>query len=46
MNVLVLLALICFLTCAIWSAITRAWPLALLAAGLTLLLLASAPLDL
>ncbi|MFF3443635.1 hypothetical protein [Streptosporangium sp. NPDC002721] len=47
MSVLVLLALICFLASAIWSAITRAWPLCLLAAGATVLLLAEAlPLDL
>ncbi|MER5420343.1 hypothetical protein [Streptosporangium roseum] len=47
MSVIVLLALICLLASAIWSAITRSWPLCLLAAGLTILLLGEAlPLDL
>jgi hypothetical protein len=40
MNVLVLLALIAFLAAAIWAAIQRAWPIALLAAGMCFLALA------
>jgi hypothetical protein len=39
MNILILLALIAFLASAIWSAIQRTWPLALLALGLVLLTL-------
>jgi hypothetical protein len=42
MSALVLLALVCFLASAIWSAITRSWPLCLLAAGFTVLLLSDA----
>jgi hypothetical protein len=38
---LVLLALVAFLAAAIWFAITRAWPMLLLAAGLTLWLLST-----
>lgn len=34
-----LLALVCFLAAAIWAAIGRAWPIALLAAGAVLLVL-------
>ena len=39
MDVLELLALVCFLASAIWSAIQRAWPVCLLAAGTFLLVL-------
>jgi hypothetical protein len=41
-----LLALACLLASAIWSAIQRAWPLVLLAAGLTLWLLSTTPIHL
>ncbi|MEV4173995.1 hypothetical protein [Nonomuraea sp. NPDC049709] len=37
--VIELLALVCFLASAIWAAIQRAWPVCLLAAGATLLVL-------
>ncbi|MFI6496900.1 hypothetical protein [Nonomuraea typhae] len=39
MDIVLLLAALAFLAAAIWSAITKAWPLALLAAGLFLLTL-------
>lgn len=41
MDILLLLALVAFLASAIWSTIQRAWPLALLAAGLLLIVLPS-----
>lgn len=44
MNVLVLLALLCFLAATIWSAISRSWPMALLAAGAFLLTLSDTSL--
>ncbi|MFI6510122.1 hypothetical protein ACIBCT_21160 [Streptosporangium sp. NPDC050855] len=40
MNVILLLAIVAFLASAIWAAIQRAWPIALLAAGLCFLALA------
>jgi hypothetical protein len=39
MDVIHLLALVAFLAAGIWAAISRAWPLALIAAGLFLLTL-------
>ncbi len=44
MNILELLALISFLASTIWSAIQRAWPLALLALGAVLLTLSGSGL--
>lgn|GEM_PF-4281171 len=44
MDVLVLLALLCFLAATIWSAISRSWPIALLAAGAFLLTLSETSL--
>ncbi|MFI6511817.1 hypothetical protein ACIBCT_29780 [Streptosporangium sp. NPDC050855] len=44
MEALVLLALVCFLASAIWSAISRSWPIALLAAGAFLLTLSETSL--
>ncbi|MFB9676296.1 hypothetical protein [Streptosporangium vulgare] len=44
MDVLVLLALVCFLAAAIWSAISRSWPITLLAAGAFLLTLSETSL--
>lgn len=40
MNVLALLAVTAFLAAAIWAAIQRSWPIALLGAGLCFLALA------
>lgn len=39
-TVLELLAFLCFLVAAIWSAVTRSWTLALVAAGLALWVIA------
>lgn len=39
MNIVILLASLAFLAAAIWSAIQKAWPLALLGAGAFLLAL-------
>lgn len=44
MDILMLLALIAFLAAAIWSAIQRAWPIALLSVGMVLLVLTSTSL--
>jgi hypothetical protein len=44
MDVIVLLALVCFLAATIWSAISRSWPIALLAAGAFLLTLSGTSL--
>lgn len=41
---LALLALICFIAAAIWAAITRAWPLVLIAAGLALFVAGDLPI--
>lgn len=40
---LLLLALICFLASAIWSAILKSWPMVLLAAGLIFMVLDAHP---
>lgn len=40
MGVLTFLALVCFLTSAIWAGILRAWPTVFLALGLLLWLMA------
>jgi hypothetical protein len=39
MHIVILLAALAFLAATIWSAIQKAWPLALLAAGMFLLTL-------
>jgi hypothetical protein len=39
-----LLAFLCFLVAAIWSAVTKSWTLALVAAGLALWVLAGSDL--
>jgi hypothetical protein len=44
MDVIVLLALVCFLAAAIWSAISRSWPIALVAAGAFLMTLSTTSL--
>lgn len=44
MDILILLALVAFLAAAIWSAIQRAWPTALLSTGLFLIVLSGSPL--
>ncbi|MFI6453382.1 hypothetical protein ACIBF6_17715 [Streptosporangium amethystogenes] len=44
MDVLVLLALICFLAATIWSAISRSWAIALLSAGAFLITLSGTSL--
>ncbi|WP_326823669.1 hypothetical protein OHA77_36250 [Streptosporangium sp. NBC_01639] len=44
MNVLVLLALVCFLAATIWAAIGRSWAVALLAAGAFLITLSGTSL--
>lgn len=44
MDILILLTLIAFLAAAIWSAIQRAWPIALLSAGMVLLVLSGSGL--
>jgi hypothetical protein len=46
MIMLELLAFLCFLVAAIWSAATRSWTLALVAAGLALWILAGYPFGL
>lgn len=40
-----LLAFLCFLIAAIWSAVTKSWTLALVAAGLALWLLAGSTFE-
>lgn len=39
MHILNLLALVCFLAATIWSAILKSWPMALLSAGASLLVI-------
>lgn len=43
MDVLLFLALVCFLASGIWAAILRSWPLLLVAAGGVLLVVSGHP---